>query len=315
MALDVSPLFAPLRVRGKLFRNRIIVPPMVVCHGLTTPGGMEWYGRRARGGAAMVIIEATSVRRFGDELTAANLKPLVQAIHDGGALAAIQLFPVSFGQRVAPAELSRAEIEAMVEQYATSTAICAAAGFEAVEPHGAHGFALNQFFSPEQNARTDEYSAATMENRTRLALRIVRAVRPICGDNMLLLYRHTPVGKGYGIADSLMLAGELVKAGVDILDISPSSVEYPADRAAPFKPLGAPVIAVNRLGVLERGLEALNAGRCDLVAIGRQLIADPDWPIKVREGRLGEIVKCVECNEGCYGNLNKRIPVACTQWA
>jgi 2,4-dienoyl-CoA reductase-like NADH-dependent reductase (Old Yellow Enzyme family) len=315
MALVVTPLFTPLHVRGKEFRNRIVMPPMVVLHGLTTPDGIKWYGRRARGGAAMVIIEATSVRRFGSELTAANLKPLVQAIHDGGALAAIQLFPVTFRQRVAPAELSRAEIEAMVEQYKNSTAICAEAGFDGVEPHGAHNFALNQFFSPEQNARTDEYSGTTMENRMRLALRIVRAIRPICGDQMLLLYRHTPVGRGYEIADSLVLARELVNAGVDILDISPSSVEYPADRAAPFKSLGAPVIAVNRLGIVERALEALNAGRCDLVAVGRQLIADPDWPLKVREGRFDEIVKCVECNEGCHGNLNKNIPVACKQWA
>ena len=58
----------------------------------------------------------------------------------------------------------------------------------------------------------------------------------------------------------------------------------------------------------------MNQGRADLVAVGRGLIADPDWPIKVREGRFDEIVRCVRCNEKCHGNLKKGIPVECAQW-
>jgi len=312
MAPDVSPLFQSQQVRNKELRNRVVMPPMVVLRGVTTPEGVEWYGEHARGGVGLVIVEATSVNRFGTELTEKNLTPLVDAIHDGGALAAIQLFPVDFGQSVAPAELDGEQIETMVTRYGTATRICAEAGFDGVEPHGAHGYALNQFFSPMQNRRTDEYGG-TLENRMRLGLRIVEAVRPICSDGMLLLYRHTPVGQGYGIEESMILAEALVKAGVDILDISPASDAAPGDRAAPFKKLGVPVIAVNELNEVDRALEVLNEGRADLVAVGRGLIADPEWTVKVREGRFDEIVECRRCEEGCFGNLRKGVPIECVE--
>lgn len=313
MSVDVTPLFRPLKINDKELPNRIVMPPMVVLRGLTTREGVDWYGRHARGRAGLVIVEATAVNRFGSELTPRNLKPLVDAIHDGGALAAIQLFPVTFGKSVSPAEVDRSEIEEIVAYYRSAAGVCVDAGFDGVEPHGAHGFLLNQFFSPVQNKRTDEFGGK-IENRMRMALRIVEAVRSMCGPDMLLLYRHTPVGQGYGIEESLILAKELVKAGLDILDISPASAERPGDRAAPFKKLGVPVIAVNELDEVGRALEVLNEGRADLVAVGRGLIADPDWPIKVKEGRFDEIVKCMRCNEKCHGNLRKGIPVECTQW-
>ena len=313
MSVDVTPLFRPLKIKEKELPNRIVMPPMLVLRGLTTPGGVDWYGGHARGGVGLVIVEATAVNRFGSELTAENLKPLVDAIHEGGALAAIQLFPVTLGRSVSPAEVDRSEIEEIATYYRAAAGVCADAGFDGVEPHGAHGFLLNQFFSPVQNKRTDEFGGE-IENRMRMSLKIMEAVRPMCGPDMVLLYRHTPVGQGYGIEESLILAKELVKAGLDILDISPASTERPGDRAAPFKNLGVSVIAVNELDEVERALEVLNEGRADLVAVGRGLIADPDWPIKVREGRFDEIIKCVRCNEKCYGNLGKEIPVECTQW-
>ncbi|NLS76333.1 MAG: hypothetical protein GXY76_03640 [Chloroflexi bacterium] len=313
MAIDVTPLFQPLCVRGKTLRNRIVMPPMVVLHGLTRPSGIEWYARRARGGAALVIIESTAANRFVSELTAENLKPLVEGIHHYGALAAIQLSPITRGSRVSPADLDRQQIESIVCHYRIAAQTCVEAGFDGVEPHGAHGYLLNQFFSPEQNRRADEYGG-DLENRMRLALRIVREIRPILGPHRLLLYRHTPVGPGYGIAESVTLAKRLVAEGVDILDISPSSIEAPGDRAAPFRGLGAPVIAVNNLDDPGRAVEALAAGRADLIAVGRGLIADPEWPNKVREGRLGEVVACIQCDQGCHGNLDRGEPVACTQW-
>ncbi|HPD15488.1 MAG TPA: NADH:flavin oxidoreductase [Planctomycetota bacterium] len=313
-AVDTHALFQPLTVKGKTLRNRLVMPPMVVLRSLTGADGVEWYGRHARGGVALVIVEATSVNRFGTELTPETLRPLVDAIHAGGALAAIQLFPVTFGKPVHPARLKREEIHAIIAAYRAAAGICAQAGFDGVEPHGAHGYLLNLFFSPERNIRKDEFGGS-LENRMRLALEISRAAREGIGPDRLLLYRHTPVGDGYGIEESVALAEQLVKAGVDILDISPSSIEAPGDRAAPFRRFGVPVITVNGLDRVERAVEALEQGRADLVAVGRGLIADPDWPIKVREGRLAEIVRCTYCDEMCFGNLRKGIPIACTQWA
>ena len=310
---DVTPLFAPLQVKHKTLRNRIVMPPMVVNRGLTTPEGQQWYGRRAAGGVGLVIVEATDVVRFGSELTAENLRPLAEAIHHGGALAAIQLFPGRRGQTISPMQLTRQHIEQLLAQYHTAAEICAEAGFDGIEPHGAHGFLLNQFFSPTQNQRTDEYGG-TLAGRMRLALSIMETIRPIASRaDMLILYRHTPVRPGYGIEESLALAEALVKAGLDILDISPASDSAPGDRAAPFMKLGIPVIAVNEMDRLPRALEVLSEKRATLVAVGRGLIADPDWPIKVREGRLEDIVVCTGCDE-CHADLNRGVVVGCAQW-
>lgn len=314
MDVDVDLLFQPLNVRGKVLRNRIVMPPMVVLRGLTTPDGVEWYGRRARGGAALIIVEATSVQRFGSELTGENLKPLVNGIHDGGALASIQLFPQAFRQSISPSDLDPHEIDEIVSAYRVASEICVQAGFDGVEPHGAHGYLLNQFLSPVQNQRRDGYGGS-LQNRMWMARRIVESTRQGAGQDTLLLYRHTPLGEGYGMEESLALAEELVKAGVDILDISPASADAPGDRAAPFRTFGVPVIAVGQLDRIDRALEALREHRADLVAIGRGLIADPEWPTKVRERRFDEMIRCIRCNEKCGGHLQKGIPIECTQWA
>lgn len=308
---DAGPLFTPLQVGDRELPNRVVMPPMVVVRGLTRADGIAWYGEHAAGGAGLVIVEATAVNRFGTELTGDSLRPLVDAIHAGGALAAIQLFPVTFGDPVGPAALSRPAIDAIVEQYAVAAAECARAGFDGVEPHGAHGYLLNQFFAPERNARDDDYGGG-LDGRMRLSLRLVRALRPVCDESgMMLLYRHTPVGPGYGMDDSLAFGAALVAAGVQVLDISPSSHERPGDRAAPFRRLGVPVIAVGQMADVERALEALIEGRADLIAVGRGLIADPEWPRKVREGRFGDLVECLRCDEGCFGNLRRGVPVEC----
>jgi len=316
MSTDVTPLFAPLTVRGKVLRNRIVMPPMVVHRGLITPAGVDWYGSHARGGVGLVIVEATAVNRFSSELTGENLKPLVDAIKGAGALAAIQIkagFPLRDGMLVSPHEVERSQIEEIVAYYHSAADICTRAGFDGVEIHGAHNHLLDRFFSPVRNRRTDEYGGY-LQNRMRLPLRIVDAVRSSCHPDMLLLYRHTPAGPGYDIEESLVLGEELVTGGVDILDISPASTDTPGDRAAPFKKLGVPIISVGTLDIVERALEVLNEGRADLVAVGRGLIADPDWPMKVRDGRFHEIVRCLKCNEKCYGNLRKGIPIECAQW-
>jgi len=301
-----------LRIKGKMLRNRIVMPTMAVCRGIATPEAVEWYGRHARGGVALVVVEATSIGRFGNDLSAENLRPLVAAIHAGGALAAIQLFPTARGREVAPDDLSLVDIDVMVQRYRMAAGICAAAGFDAIEPHGAHGYLLNQFFSPRHNRRNDAYGGTT-DRRMRLATEVVQAVRPACGASMLLMYRHSPVGPDYGIEESVALASCLINAGVDVLDLSPSSSKAPGDMSVPFSELGAPVIAVNELDVPERAVEALSLRRAHLVAVGRGLIADPDWPLKVRDGRFDEIVVCTRC-DGCHDDLLHNKPVGCRQW-
>lgn len=309
-----NSLFESLQVKTKTFRNRIVMPPMVVNRGIHLPAGWEWYARHARGGVALVIVEASDAVDFGKVFNEKNLKPLVDGIHAGGALAAIQIFPGARLRKVQPADLSLEDIRRLVDQYRRAAEICVQAGFDGLEPHGAHGYLLTRFFAPEKNFRQDAYGGS-MENRMRLALEIIETIQPIAVQaGALILYRHTPIGPGYDIPDSLLLAHRLVERGVDILDISPASDQAPGDRSAPFMQFGIPVIAVNRLNRFERAVEVLREKRAHLVAVGRGLIADPDWPIKVQQGRLEEIVECQECDE-CFEYLDRGVAVDCTQWS
>ena len=316
MLPEHAVLFEPLDVKGRKFRNRVVAPPMVTNRDIVGDDGIAWYRRLAEGGAALVIVEATPVSRFGEDLTVEGLRRLAEAIHEGGALAAIQLFMGRFGDERGPADLTKEEIANFVRLFRRAAAICREAGFDGVEPHGAHGFLLNQFFSPLRNKRPDEYGG-DLEGRGRLGAEIVAAMRKEVGDDLLILYRHTPVEEGgYTLEESLEFARRLVEAGLDILDLSPSSAERPGDLAEPFKrALPVPVITVGQMDVHERAVEALREGRADLVAIGRGLIADPYWPRKTEEGRLGDILRCVRCNEGCFGNLRRGVPIECAQWA
>jgi len=315
MSQPDSELFRPLRIRQWGLANRVVMPPMVTVRDIVQEDGISWYGQHAAGGVGLVIIEATGIPRFTRDLTVKALKPVVDAIHDGGALAAIQLFPLDFGTDRQVADLSTDDIAAMVSGYRHAARVCLDAGMDGVEPHGAHGYLLNRFFSPTDNPRTDTYGGS-LANRMRFGLEIVNAIRAEVGDELLLLYRHTPVKKdSYGMDDSVAFAKELIRAGVDVLDISPSSIAAPGDHAEPFRGLGVPVIAVGQLDEAEAAAEALREGRADLVAIGRALIADPEWANKVAAGRRADVTACTRCNEMCFGNLRKGIPIACTQWA
>lgn len=307
-------IFRPLRIKTVTLRNRIVVPPMLQLRPITSRQGIAWYRRLAAGGAAMVIIEGTAISRFESELTADNLAPLAAAIHEQGATAVMQLSPPKFDRPQVPDTLTGQRVERLAEQYALATRICRGAGFDGVEPHGAHGFLLNQFFMPDRNHRADRYGGS-LENRCRLAVQIVQQIRLCTDDAMVVLYRHTPRGEAYGIEESVVLAKRLVEAGVDVLDISPAQDKAVADLAEPFRGLGVPVIAVGGLEDPAASAQAIDAGRCDLVALGRQLIRDAEWPNKVHEDRLAEVGRCEKCNQGCYGNIRKGLPVVCVHWS
>jgi 2,4-dienoyl-CoA reductase-like NADH-dependent reductase (Old Yellow Enzyme family) len=314
MALPYDAIFSPLTIKGVTLRNRVVCPPMVQVRSIVSKEGIAWYRRLAAGGAGLVIVEATGVPHFGAELTVENLRPLTKAVHAEGAAIAIQLFPVPFGQKIDLNELTSAQIEGIVQQYGRTAAICREAGFDGVEPHGAHGYMINQMFMPDINRRTDEYGRS-LDNRGRLAVQIVQRMRKVAGPDLLILYRHSPVGQQYTIDDSLHLATSLIDAGVDVLDISPAKKEVAADLAAPFKArFSVPVIAVQGMDDPAAAAEALQQRRCDLVAVGRQLIADAAWPRKVQQGNLADLVLCSKCNKGCFGRLREGKPVECIHW-
>jgi len=319
-------LLSPLKIRNLELRNRVVFPPCVTNMDDHGDQSREWYAERARGGVGLVIRQATRTYLFAGPSFAEGLRPMVNAVHAAGAAVAIQLIVadqvgeerVDVSARRGARGVTADEIAAMLEQLAQAAEASKAVGFDAVEPHGAHGFFMNRFFSPLHNKRTDEFGG-TLEGRMQFGLRAVAAVREAVGPDFLILYRHTPLESaegGYGIGDSKAFAPELVKAGVDVLDISPSRTPAGphAQWAAEIKAaVDVPVIAVGGMNDPAAAEAALRDEKCDLAAIGRGLIADSHWLEKVASGNESEIIECTECDEKCYGNLRKGIPIGCAE--
>ena len=320
-------LFRPLTVKKLKLRNRIVMPPMATVMDISTLRARKYYRERARGGVGLIIVEGTSIDRFSSLEFVEALSLLSKTVHKEGSGIIIQLFQggeLQNGEIVAPSatevsrEVTKEEIEKIIEKFATSSFLAQKAGFDGVEIHGAHTYFLNQFFSPILNRRGDRFGGS-LEKRMNFSLGCLRAIRKRVKEEFLLFYRHTPVDwndRGYTIKDSYLFCSRLEEEGLDVIDISPSSddshshIEYAGEIK---KALEIPLIAVGGMEDAQKAETALSSGKCDLVAIGRGLIADPYWPQKVKERREKDIIQCIKCNQKCYGNLSKDIPISCSQ--
>ncbi len=273
-----------------------------------------------------------------------RLKKLTDQVHQSGAKIGLQLwmanrFPQgrgvqiagveadpSSGDSVAPSaredmrELTIPEIEAIIYRFAVGSLNVKKAGFDCVEIHAAHQYLACQFSALETNQRTDKYGGDP-ERRTRFGLDMVRAVRAYVGPDYPILFRLGALEKeGVIHPDSLAYAGKLEEAGVDCLDVSTGG--FGSTPVTPLKnekmglliflaeaiknEVGIPVIGVGRINTPEIAQEILDGGRADMVAIGRQLIADPFWPRKVEEGRFSDVTACKSCNVNCYSAAFER---------
>jgi len=191
-----------------------------------------------------------------------------------------------------PRELAKHEIRHLVELFGEAARRACKAGFDAVEVHGAHGFLLNQFTSPLSNKRADDYGSS-FENRIRFPLEVVEEVRKVVGSDFPLLYRlgaYDGQEGGITINESQAFARRLVQAGISIIDVSGGLIgSRPEGMSSQgfFLPLAekikqaveVPVIGVGGIKDPKFADEAIRQGRVDLVAVGRAMLADPDWAV------------------------------------
>ncbi len=221
--------------------------------------------------------------------------------------------------REKPRALTIEEIEEIEDRFAKAAVRAQKAGFDGVEIHGAHGFLIGQFMSPYTNRRTDIYGG-DFEGRMRFPLRIVEKVRAAVGDDYPILFRFSAdefVKGGLTLEESKKIARRLEEAGVDALDVSAGIYETLFTILEPMtyqegwrvylargikEVVSIPVITVGNIRYPNTVEQILARGDADFVAMGRALIADPEWPNKAKEGREDEIRYCISCNEGCLGN-------------
>ncbi|MGE0798733.1 MAG: NADH:flavin oxidoreductase/NADH oxidase [Lautropia sp.] len=194
-----------------------------------------------------------------------------------------------------PLAMDRDDIARAIDDFASAAARADAAGFDVLELHGAHGYLLHQFLSPESNRRTDEYGGSA-ENRARFTIDVVRAVRGRWPDTKPLFFRASVVDEvGWSVPDSIALARQLRSHGVDVIDCSSggmhgrsSVTRLQAHRPGYQVPFARAVregagIATMAVGLIVDPLQAdaiIRQGDADLVALGRELLANPGWPVQ-----------------------------------
>jgi 2,4-dienoyl-CoA reductase-like NADH-dependent reductase (Old Yellow Enzyme family) len=337
----MTGIFDPLDIRGLRVRNRVWVPALcqytvVERDGVPTDWHLVHLGSFARGGAGLIVAEATGVTPDGrisphdtgiwNDAQVAAWRRITDFVHTQGAVIGLQLahagrkasvwpewgspakgtMPVDDGgwQTVAPSAIAfegyaapRAlrldEIPDVVAAFVAGARRALDAGFDLVELHAAHGYLLHQFLSPLSNRRDDAYGGS-LENRARLLLEIVAAVRAEVGDRVPVFVRFSAsdyAEGGWDAEQTAVVAGWARDAGADFFDISSgglmAGVRIPLGPGyqVPFAEFvrttaGVGVNAVGLITEAQQAQQIVESGQADAVMLGRESMRDPHFPLR-----------------------------------
>jgi 2,4-dienoyl-CoA reductase-like NADH-dependent reductase (Old Yellow Enzyme family) len=219
-----------------------------------------------------------------------------------GGWQTVSASPVAFNNMPTPTELTVTQIQELVSKFAQAAKRAQAVGFDVIEIHAAHGYLLHQFYSPLSNSRTDEYGGS-FENRVRFLLEVTKAVRSEIGEHTVLFVRISAtdwVADGWNIDDSVKLAAELKKLGVDLIDVSsggtvhnaqiPVGPGYQVDFAHRIKSdAQIPTSAVGMITQASQANEIITSSKADAVMLARAMLRNPRWAMQAAE-ELGEVI-------------------------
>jgi 2,4-dienoyl-CoA reductase (NADPH2) len=276
-----------------------------------------------------------------------GLKQLSSTIKQEGALACLQInhagrFAYATQEPLAPSAvktfgrmpraLEKLEIDRIIDKYANAAARAKTAGFDMVELHGGTGYLLAQFISPRTNKRTDEYGGI-IENRQRFAMEVLARVKEAV-DDFPVGYRFLSdewLPDGLQLEESRQFAKSLAQAGIAYLSVMggtyesfslPEIVEkskqegYMLNLAAEIRAeVDVPIIAAGRFATGAFADRSISEGKTDMIGLARVLLADPEWPKKVHDGRESDIIHCnPDCNDACMQMVMKGRPAFCVAW-
>ncbi|MFH8727205.1 FAD-dependent oxidoreductase [Streptomyces termitum] len=337
-------LLSPLDLGFTTLPNRVVMGSMHVGleeaeHGFERMAA--FYAERARGGAGLIVTggiapnEAGRPWDGGAKLTTAEEvaehRLITDAVHAEGGRIAMQI--LHFGRYAyhpglvapsplkapispfAPNELTDAEVEQTVEDYARCAALAREAGYDGVEVMGSEGYLINEFTAAATNHRTDRWGGS-YENRVRFPLEIVRRVRERVGEDFILVYRLSMldlVPGGSTLEEVVRLAKEIEAAGATLINTGIGWHEARIPTIATSVPRGAytwvtkrlmgevsvPLVTSNRINTPEVAEEILADGRADLVSLARPFLADAAFVNKAAAGRAETINTCIGCNQAC----------------
>jgi 2,4-dienoyl-CoA reductase (NADPH2) len=337
-------LLTPLDLGFTTLPNRVLMGSMHIGleeaeHGFERMA--EFYAARARGGVGLIVTggiapnDAGRPAEGGAKLTtdaeADQHRTITDAVHREGGRIAMQI--LHFGRYayhqdlVAPSplqapislfpphELTDAEVEQTIDDYARTAVLARQAGYDGVEIMGSEGYLINEFIAARTNHRTDRWGGS-YENRTRFPLEIVRRVREAVGEDFILIYRLSMldlVPGGSTLDEVITLARAVEAAGATIINTGIGWHEARIPTIATSVPRGAytwvtkrlmgevgiPLVTTNRINTPEVAEELLADGCADMVSMARPMLADPDFVNKARDGRPEAINTCIGCNQAC----------------
>lgn len=356
----MSKLYEPIKIGNIKIKNRLAMSAMDL--GFTSDGFInerfiDFYIERARGGVGLIVVGGCypeiagkvwkSIIGLDKDEFIPGLKKLTDAIHKYDVKVAAQLLhggrsassfftkmqPVSASSiahvniKQAPHALTIPEIKRVIEGFVNATMRVKRAGFDAVEIHGGMGYLINQFLTRATNKRKDRYGGS-LKNRMNFAKEIIIAIKEKVGRNYPIIFRISGddfVDEGLKINESIEIAKELEKAGVDAFNVSPGWHESRTPIMLMAIPrmsyiflsekikdnVNVPVIGSVRINDLTLAEEILDNGQSDMISIGRPLIADPELPKKYKKKQFDDIRKCIACNQGCFDSLLNFKSISC----
>lgn len=322
----------PIHIKESDFKNRLIMPPMATSKsqdGVVTQELLDYYDDKTRGGYfSCVITEHSYVSMQGKadpgqlsisrDSDVEGLRRIVEVIHKNGTKVIAQInhagaaakkivtgMPSSSASAVtnvgihknndeASEAMTQEQIHLVIADFAKAAGRAKEAGFDGVEIHSAHGYLLNQFYSPLINKREDAYNGNTMEGRLRIHHEIIEAVRREVGDDYIVAVRLGGcdyMEGGSTIQDSVEASVLLESWGVDLLDLSggiggfivPGHNEpgYFADMTEAIKKkVSIPVILTGGITNIRDAEHLLEQQKADLIGVGRAVLKDSDWAEK-----------------------------------
>lgn len=302
---------------------------------------------RAKGGVGLIMMEYSAVDESGlsapfqlgvfSDSHIPGMSRLVEIAHRYNAKIGMQLQHGGIQAVCAPngalgpsavngaREMTKDDMQKVINAFAQAAARARRAGMDLVELHGAHGYLLNQFLSPHYNKRTDEYGG-DLEGFLRFPLEVYRAVRDAVGPDFPVNFRLSGderMADGCTVEDKVRIAKRLAEEGVNAIHVSggllesipyvitPGAIEpgYNVPAAEKIKQaVNIPVIVVGKLHDPDYAESLLKSGKADMIALGRAIYVDPEYPNKVYSGHEKDIRKCLYCVQHCLD-----IPAGCVQ--
>jgi 2,4-dienoyl-CoA reductase-like NADH-dependent reductase (Old Yellow Enzyme family)/thioredoxin reductase len=367
MISDLEALFTPIKIGQLELPNRLVMAPMALHYanenGMISRRQIAYYRARAKGGVGLIISESNyvtpdgrgGVRRLGlyEDQMIQDHRQLTDAIHQEGGRIFAQLHhggatitPSAIGQipvapsavplmvkgepyiGLIPRRLSIEEIQEIVTAFGESARRAKEAGFDGVQVLAGHGYLINEFLSPHNNRRSDRYGGSR-ENRARILMEVIEAIRERVGQEYPISIRLTGrefLPDGYKLEFTSWLVRQL-QDSIDEISITGGTYDERDWMVSPMRiPEGfqveqaeaikksthKPVSIVGRIVDPVMAAKIIREGRADLVYMGRALIADPELPRKAREGRVEDIRPCIGCNRGCIDRLFQGLDVRCS---